>query len=141
MNRSILNAFLADQRTAKSIVASKLNVPEDVAAVEWALRHAEIRDAYQANPFADIFSPHGFGLELKIGDLYIDYDYSETGRPDGFDDWRLFVYLTAGQFDNNEASGDVSVRVREWVNEMARLGYFVHLDNLYYINPDQALPA
>ena len=141
MNRSILNAFLSDQRKAKSIVASKLNVPENIAAVEWALRFAEIRDAYQANPFAEIFSPHGFGLELKIGDLYIDYDYSETGRPDGFDAWRLFVYFTAGQFDNNEPSSDLSVRVREWVNEKTQLGYFVNLDNLYYVNPDQVLPA
>ena len=134
MNHSLLNAFIADQRKAKAIVSEKLNIPQDIRAVDWASRLTEIRDAYNASPFAEIFSPHGYGLELKIGDLYIDYDYSETGRADGFDAWRIFVYLTAGQFDNNGPDEYLSDRIDEWFREMIDSGYLIRGDNLYYIN-------
>ena len=103
-------------------------------AVEWATRFPEIRDAYNENPFAEIFSPHGFGLELKIGDLYIDYDYSQTGRPDGFDAWRIFVYVTAGEYDNNGPDKYFCDRIFQWFGEMVQSGYIVQLDNLHYIN-------
>lgn len=134
MNRSILKAFVVDQRKAKEIVSAKLGIPEDIRALEWSLRHREITDAYNAAPFAEIFKPHGYGLELKIGDLYIDYDYSETGRADGFDAWRIFVYLTAGQFDNNGPDEHLSDRIDEWFSEMIDSGYIIRGDNLYYIN-------
>jgi hypothetical protein len=133
LNRSILNAFLADQRKAKSIVSAKLNVAQDMPGREWGSRYTEIRDAYNANPFAEIFSPHGYGLELKVGDLYIDYDYSETGRPDGFDAWRIFVYVTAGQYDNNGPDKYLCDRIFQWFDEITQSGYIVQLDNLHYI--------
>ncbi|HSG69757.1 MAG TPA: hypothetical protein VLA12_05050 [Planctomycetaceae bacterium] len=134
MNRSILKAFLADQRKAKEIVSAKFGIPEDIRALEWSLRHCELRDAYNAAPFAEIFKPHGYGLELKIGDLYIDYDYSETGRADGFDAWRIFVYLIAGQFDNNGSDEQLSDRIDEWFRELIDSGYVIRGDKLYYIN-------
>ena len=136
MNRSILNAFLADQRTAKSIVAAQLNIPLDIPALEWAARLTEVLEAYTASPFAHIFKPHGFGLELRIGDLYIDYDYSESGRPDGFDAWRLFVYLTAGDYDNNGPDLHLSDRIDEWFDKQVTDAKFVKLDNLYYVGPE-----
>jgi hypothetical protein len=134
MNRSILRAFLADQRTAKAIVSENLGIPQDICALEWASRLSEIRNGYNASPFAEVFTPHGYGLELKVGDLYIDYDYSTTGRADGFDAWRIFVYLTAGEYDNNGPDNHLADRVFAWFRQMIDSGYLVHGDNLYYIN-------
>jgi hypothetical protein len=135
VNHSILSAFIADQRKAKAIVSAKLNIPQDIRAIDWALRHGEIRDAYNACPFADVFRPHGYGLELKIGDLYIDYDYSETGRADGFDAWRLFVYITGGEFDNNGPDANLSCRVDQWIRQLVESEQIIRVDNLYYLNP------
>jgi hypothetical protein len=135
MNYSILNAFLADQRKAKEIVSVKLNVPQDIHALDWALHRGEVQAAYDTCPFADVFRPHGYGLELKIGDLYIDYDYSETGRVDGFDAWRIFIYITTGQFDNNGPDIHISDRIDQWFQHLFDTGRIVRLDNLYYITP------
>ncbi len=132
MNRSLINSFLADQRKAKSIVASWLNTEPDLKAMEWASRLKQIRDAYDADPFADIFKPHGIGLELQIGDLYVDYDYSETGRADGFDAWRIFVHITAGRYDNNGPDNHLLHRVNAWLADLARTDRIAKLDNLYY---------
>lgn len=54
MNRTVINSFLADQRTAKSIVTSRLSIETDIKALEWASRLDEIRLAYMADPFADV---------------------------------------------------------------------------------------
>lgn len=122
MNFSILNAFLADQRKAKQMVSSKLGIPEDIPARDWTTRYLELRTTYDASPFADIFRIHGFGLEFKVGDLYSDYDYSLTGLPGGFDSWRIFVYIVAGQFDNRGPDKHICDRLDEWFDELIRHG-------------------
>ncbi len=136
MNCSILDAFIADQRRAKSIVADKLGVPVDIPALEWSLRHNEICEAYASKPFADAFTPHGYGLEFQTGDLYIDYDYSERGRPDGFDAWRIFVYLLAGDYDCNGPDDHLQERVSRWFETLVRTRKIEQLDNLYYLRAD-----
>ena len=97
MNLSLLNAFIAEQRKAKQIVADWLNFIENITAQQWSDRYTEIISKYEVQPFADVFTSHGFGLELMIGDFYIDYDYSRSGRQDGLNAWHIFVYLIAGK--------------------------------------------
>lgn len=133
MNLALLQAFIADQRRAKALVASELGFAADMPALEWAGRFPEIRDAYAANPFADVFRPHGYGLELKTADLYIDYDYSESGRPDGFDQWRLFTYFTAGDFDNRGPEASIYEGIGTWFNKLIAEGRVTKYDNLFYL--------
>ncbi len=133
MNTSILNAFLADQRKAKRLVSDKLRTPEDIRALDWATRYAELRKAYDACPFADVFRIHGYGLEIQVGDLYIDYDYSENSLADGFDSWRIFVYIMTGRFDNRGSDKHISDRVDNWFDELIKHGRIEKLDNLYYL--------
>ena len=133
MNESILLAFIADQRKAKRIVADRLGLLENIPALDWVDRYTEILCKYEAQPFADVFVPHGFGLELKMGEFYIDYDYSKTGRPDGFDAWRIYVYLMAGNYDNNGPDNYFCNRVFQWIDELARSGRLIKEDSLYYL--------
>ena len=133
MNISIISAFIADQRKAKQIVSAKLGVPEDIHAMEWATRYSDIRKRYDASPFADIFEMHGYGLELQVGDLYIDFDYSERGCADGFDSWRIFVYVMAGKFDNRGLDKHISDRIDDWFDDLISAGRIAELDNLYYL--------
>lgn len=133
MNFSILKAFIEDQRRAKRIVSERLGVPQDIDALEWALRHRSIYEAYRQTPFAVIFRPHGYGLELKMGSLHIDFDYSREGRADGFDAWRLFTYMKKAKFDNRGPDGDLCDQVTAWVEELHASGRVIHPDNLYYL--------
>jgi hypothetical protein len=133
LNTSILLAFIADQRKAKHIVADRLGIIVDLPSQHWVDRYPEIICKYNSQPFADVFTPHGHGLELKIGDFYIDYDYSRTGRPDGFDAWRIFVYLMAGQYDNNGPDKHFFDRVLQWIDQLAKSGKLIEEDYLYYL--------
>jgi hypothetical protein len=132
MNLSIITSFIRDQRRARQIVFEKLEVPVDIPALEWAMQFREVQNKYQVCPFADIFRPHGYGLELQMGDLYIDFDYSEQGRADGFDSWRIFTYLMAGDYDNNGSDVHICDRVFDWISTLDRAGRIQRLDNLYY---------
>lgn len=136
MNFGILRAFLEDQRKAKRIVFERLDVPETITGLEWSLRYSEIRAAYRRATFADVFYPHGFGLELRIGDFYIDFDYSWDGCADGFNAWQLFTYMTNGQFDNRGADKHLCDRVFAWVKELYASGRVSHPDDLYYLVED-----
>ena len=134
MNLAILHAFIADQRKAKDLVAKQLNLPPDIPAIEWADQYSNILKQFAARPFADVFIPHGFGLELRIGDFYIDFDYSKEGRPDGFDEWRIFVYITAGKYDNRGPDQYLRDRIFDWFVELRQSGKVTqHSDNLYYL--------
>ena len=133
MNTSILHAFLADQRTAKRLISEKLGVPKDIRASDWATRYPELRKAYDVLPFADVFRIHGYGLEIQIGDFYVDFDYSRDGLADGFDSWRIFLYLMAGRFDNRGSDKHISDRIDSWFDELIRQGRIKKLDNLYYL--------
>lgn len=138
MNISILKTFLADQRRAKRLVSEKLGIPENIRALEWAIRSRELRKSYDACPFASVFRIHGYGLEIEVDDLYIDFDYSEQGLADGFDSWRIFVYIMAGQFDNRGTDKHISDRIDKWFDELIQLGRIEKLDNLYYLTNQPA---
>ncbi len=141
MNTSILKTFLADQRRAKRLVSVKLGIPEDIRALDWDTRYRELRKSYDACPFANVFRIHGYGLEIQVDDLYIDYDYSEKGLADGFDSWRIFVYIMAGRFDNRGTDKHISDRVDSWFDELIQLGQVEKLDNLYYLKNEPAKSA
>ena len=133
MNIGILNAFIRDQRRAKEIVCRQLHVPENIPAMEWAGLSPSIGQEFAKSPFADVFRPHGFGLELRIGELCIVYDYSIEGRADGFDAWRIFVYMTGGNYDCRGTDKDLCGRVFDWFEQLDRAGHLTRPDNLYYL--------
>ncbi len=133
MNISLIHAFVNDQRTAKNIISKNLDIPVNINADEWAKNYTDLRRKYDANPFADIFKIHGYGVEMMINELYIDFDYSIEGREDGFDAWKLFTYLTAGDYDCNTSDDAIHDKLRGWCNKLIKSGKIQKLDNLCYL--------
>lgn len=134
MNLAIIRSFIADQIRAKEIVCQRYGVAPNTKAMEWVAVRESIREEYQSNPFADKFYPHGCGLEIAVDGLYIDFDYSREGYADGFDAWRLYVYLMAGDFNNNGPDNYICDRVFDWFEGLVTEGTIVQLDNLYYLS-------
>lgn len=74
---------------------------------------------------------HGFGIELVLDGVTIDFDWGDSGEPDGFDAWRLWNFVR----ENGIAvkCGRVS-QVRTWLEEAAALGE-LDQDRLLYYSP------
>lgn len=89
--------------TAQNHVIGKLydhyGVDKSITAFDWAFMASEMRAKHRSSPIAEIFRVHGNGLEFKDPQVHIDYDYSGSGRPNGFDDWRLLLFVEANGLD------------------------------------------
>lgn len=75
---------------------------------------------------------HGFGIELAFAGLTIDFDWGDSGDPDGFDAWWLWDFHQINGFAVECAS---SSQVRSWLEEARMLGELTR-DNLLYYSPD-----
>jgi hypothetical protein len=72
---------------------------------------------------------HGFGLELNFNDLQIDFDWGDSGEPDGFNSWWLlnFCRRNAIDFDCRNHS-----QIRSWLEEAAAQGELSRDSELFY---------
>jgi hypothetical protein len=80
---------------------------------------------------------HGYGIELVLGGLVIDFDWGEAGEPDGFDGWWLWNFAQQNQ---SAVPCPDRVQVRAWVEEAAASGELVRDRYLYYSPAHRAIP-
>lgn len=80
---------------------------------------------------------HGFGIELIFDDLTIDFDWGDSGEPDGFDAWRLWNFVRANEIAVDCASLS---QVRSWLEEAEALGELSRDRLLYYSPAHRAKP-
>jgi hypothetical protein len=88
----IINRFIRDQRYVVNLLYHSYGIAPNIKALEWALISSRVKNLHNDKPIATIFRNHGYGIEFKDEQVHIDYDYSITGRLDGFDAWWLYIY-------------------------------------------------
>jgi hypothetical protein len=71
---------------------------------------------------------HGYGIELKIGDLTIDFDWGPSGEPDGFDAWRLYNFT----LDNPTGVACTHEEVIRWIDEAYANGELERIEYTYF---------
>jgi hypothetical protein len=72
---------------------------------------------------------HGYGIELVIDGLNIDFDWGELGELDGFDVWRLWNFA---RHNPSLVPCPTYAEVRAWVEEAVASGELVQDLCLYY---------
>jgi hypothetical protein len=80
---------------------------------------------------------HGYGIELTLDGVTIDFDWGDAGEPDGFDAWRLWNFVQA-----NKIAADCGgyAQVRSWLEEAATRGDLTRDTCLYYSPAHRATP-
>jgi hypothetical protein len=78
---------------------------------------------------------HGYGIELILDDVTIDFDWGDSGEPDGFDAWRLWNF-----FHDNGITVDCESysQVRSWLEQASALGELTRDELLYYLPTNRA---
>jgi hypothetical protein len=74
---------------------------------------------------------HGYGIELVVDGLTIDFDWGDAGEPGGFDTWRLWNFVRVNRIAVD--CGSFS-QVRLWLEEAVALGELTQ-DSLLYYSP------
>ena len=80
---------------------------------------------------------HGYGIELKIGDLTIDFDWGPNGEPDGFDAWRLNNFT----LDNQTGVQCTHADIIQWINTAYADGELKRIEYTYFDPTRRALAA
>lgn len=105
---------------------------------EWVRICIECR-LYQVREFEGVgVYAHGIGIELTFDGLTIDFDWGDSGEPDGFDAWRLSTFAEANGIAACCADNS---RVRSWLEEAVALGELIRVGSLYYSSAHRAGPA
>ncbi len=79
---------------------------------------------------------HGYGIELRIGNLTIDFDWGPNGEPDGFDAWRLYNFT----LDNETGIQCSHQDVIEWINDAYESGDLERVQYTYF-DPTRRAPV
>ncbi|HPQ40746.1 MAG TPA: hypothetical protein PLV45_10270, partial [bacterium] len=125
--------FLKMQRKAKDLIHQKLGVPPTIRAMTWIARSAEIKAAYEVDPFAKTFYIHGMGVQIVTDDINIDFDYSLNGYEDGFDDWRIFMFIVGGDSSKWDPEVHLYKAIGQWFEDLESKGLIQMRDNLFYL--------
>jgi hypothetical protein len=105
-----------------------MHLPKPQTAIEWV----SICSTHHLHGVRELngvgIRVHGYGVELKIGALTIDFDWGENGEVDGFDGWRLYVYA----LDNCPDIQFTHSMINEWIEGAVAKGELIQEDSLYY---------
>jgi hypothetical protein len=80
---------------------------------------------------------HGYGIELALDGVTIDFDWGDLGEPDGFDAWRLWNFVRVNRIKVDRGSFS---QIRSWLEEAAALGELTQDQRLYYSPAHRAGP-
>ena len=134
MIEDIIQEFIAAQRYVVRFLTEHCDLPADTPSLDWTLFKRSLLNIHKKDPISQIFRPHGYGLEFKDSNVHVDFDFCPSGRPNGFDAWRLYWFSEQNLIDtplNDEA---------DFQKEIARLqkkGTVEKEENLYFLRGAQ----
>lgn len=71
----LITDYSSDQIYVRKILNKKFGIPYHINGYDWLNVKKSILDKYHENPFAKIFTTHGYGLEYKDSSVHIDFDF------------------------------------------------------------------
>jgi len=124
----LIGRFRKAQDIAVHTLVHKLSIPQPDSNRAWAFYCVE-KGLHQARELKGVgVYAHGYGIELKIENLTIDFDWGDHGEPDGFDGWRLWNFRT----DNCSQVGCTHTDVISWLEDSHNDGELIKQGSLYY---------
>lgn len=125
---TLIDRFRSAQDTAVETLIHQLNIPHPESNLAWALYCGEtgLHEMRELNGIG-IYA-HGYGIELKMDDLTIDFDWGTNGEPDGFDGWRLYNF----SLDNSPEIECSHNDVNSWLESAHSDGELLKEGSLYY---------
>jgi hypothetical protein len=124
----LIRYFREAQDIGVAAVVNTLRLPIPKSGSDWSLYCCAngIQRVEELNGIP-IYA-HGFGIELKIGKLTIDFDWGPNGEDDGFDAWRLYNFTLDNDTGVECTHGDVI----RWIQDAYSNGELERIDHMYF---------
>ena len=124
----LIGQFRAAQDMAVTVLTERLRIPRPQTAREWVFFCSthKLNHRYTLQD-VDVYT-HGYGIELKIGGLVVDFDWGENGEPDGFDAWRLYNFAVENKLPVSATHG----AIQNQLDPAVVAGELLKTKTLYY---------
>ena len=133
MNLSIIRGFISDQKYVDNVLRGKFKTQQNITGPIWAKQFAILQQAYDKEPFAKKFYMHGFGIEYEDENVYIDYDYGTNVSLGGFDEWRIYMYITKGDPIKWDSTKALQKSIGVWFKDLVANKIISYQHPLYYL--------
>ncbi len=125
---TLIKHFRAAQDVGVATIRDALKLPFPTSGPDW-VHYCCTHGLQKTNELNGIpIYAHGYGIELKIGDLTIDFDWGPKGEPDGFDAWRLYNFT----LDNATGVKCTHKEVIQWIEASLENGELERIDYTYF---------
>ena len=125
---TLIKHFRAAQDVGVATIRDTLKLPFPTSGPDW-VHYCCAQGLQQINELNGIpIYAHGYGIELKINELTIDFDWGPNGEPDGFDAWRLYNFT----LDNATGVQCTHKEVIEWIEASLKNGELERIDSTYF---------
>jgi hypothetical protein len=125
---TLVERFREAQDIAVAALVQTLHIPLPATNHDWLQICVEQEIDCRCEREGIRIYAHGYGIELKIGDLTIDFDWGENGEPDGFDVWRLWNF----DCDNGGSIPCSYELIQRWLAAAHSAGELTNSGTLYY---------
>jgi len=122
------------------ILNRRYGVPHGIKAQDWVAKYHHLQKEHDEKPFAKTFMIHGYGIKYEDENVSIDFDFSERGISNGFDEWRIFVYLCYDSphiLDKNNylklSLESIKTSIERWFAQLVTNKIIVKHGNLYHL--------
>lgn len=131
----LIEGFRAAQDIGVAVLTRDLRIPIPSSGRDWWV-YCKQNGLYEIEELQGIpIRAHGFGIELTIGSMIIDFDWGPNGEQDGFDGWRLYVYPL-----NNDMEEELShAEINDLLQSAFGAGELIKIDELYF-DPKRRAP-
>ena len=125
---TLIEKFRAAQDIGVATLENDLKIPRPSSGLDWVhycIKNnlSEVEDLRGVGIYT-----HGYGVELTIGALIIDFDWGDNGEPDGFDAWRLWRF-TQSNHPEIECSHE---SIERWLESAHQDGELTKVGDLYF---------
>jgi hypothetical protein len=126
--RNLIDEFRTAQDVGVCVLVNDLKIPRPKSGLDWhdyCCRHG----LFQVRLIDEVgFYAHGYGVELKIRGLIIDFDWGDNGEADGFDVWRLYNFAV----ENHSSFSASFAAIESWMATSLQNGELVKEGYTYY---------
>lgn len=131
----MIERFRSSQDRAVETLRDKLEIPLPESNFAWA-HYCREQNLYGIELLMDVpFHAHGYGVQIEIEGVRIDFDWGDEGQPDGFDGWRLWWHYSS----NNWPPPGTHSEINRWLAVAHASRQLEQKGSLYYDPKRRAL--
>jgi len=119
---NIIGKFNKTQERAVEILENEFECPRPESTMDFITRCVPCIRIKKYTSGGYKIRPHGYGMEIVIDGIIIDFDFGELGEINGFDAWRLYYFVKSNNINSTLNTED---KIKAAIESALLEGYII----------------